>query len=257
MVHGSSQAVTRDRVRSVALANQKGGVGKTTTAIHLGHGLALAGHTTVVFDLDPQGNATLALQGMVDPDPEELPQGSPFETLQRLRDGMWILPSPGATRALSRTATLDLDRLVQLVAALDQAGVDWLVVDCPPRMDQWGWAGLQLSQEVLIPVPPEFFPMHGLSQMVETLEEARREFPGRARLMGVLVTMLDRRESVALEVLEDLQRNLGSLLMTSKVYRDPQLVEAASHGRTVFDYNLVSKGARSYGELVREVLYGR
>jgi len=244
-------------VRSVALANQKGGVGKTTTAIHLAHGLSMAGQSTAIFDLDPQGNATLALQGMQEPDPEELPTGSPFEALEPLKDGMWILPSPGATRAMSRTARLDVGRLVQLAAALDQAGLDWLVVDCPPRMDQWGWAGLQLSDEVLIPVPPEFFPMHGLSQMVQTLEEARREFPGKAGLMGILVTMLDRRESVALEVLEDLRKNLGGRLMTSEVYRDPQLVEAASHGRTVFDYNLFSKGARSYGELVREVLYGR
>lgn len=244
-------------MRSVALANQKGGVGKTTTAIHLAHGLALAGQSTVIFDLDPQGNATLALQGMVDPEPADLPKDSPFEALQALRDGMWILPSPGATRVLSRTAKLDVDRLVQLARALDQAGVDWLVVDCPPRMDQWGWAGLQLSEEVLVPVPPEFFPMHGLSQMIETLREARKEFPGQAQLMGILVTMLDRREFVALEVLEDLRSNLGSRLMNSKVYRDPQLVEAASHGKTVFDYNLYSKGARSYGELVREVLYGR
>jgi chromosome partitioning protein len=147
--------------------------------------------------------------------------------------------------------------LVRLSEELEAAGVDWLVVDCPPRMDQWGWAGLQLSQEVLIPVPPEFFPMHGLSQMVDTLREARREFPGRAGLMGIVVTMLDRRESVALEVLEDLRCNLGGQLFESTVYRDPQLVEAASYGKTVFEYNLFSKGARSYGELVREVLYGR
>jgi len=244
-------------VKSVALANQKGGVGKTTTAIHLAHGLALAGQKTVVFDLDPQGNATLALQGMLEPDPAAIPKDSPFAALQPLKDGLWILPSPGATRALSRTAKLDVDRLVELANALGQAGADWLVVDCPPRMDQWGWAGLQLSEKVLIPVPPEFFPMHGLSQMMETLEEAGKEFPGRAGLMGILVTMLDRRESVALEVLEDLRSNLGARLMTCEVQRDPQLVEAASHGRTVFDYNLFSKGARSYGELVREVLYGR
>ena len=244
-------------MRSVALANQKGGVGKTTTAIHLAHGLAMAGHSTAIFDLDPQGNATLALQGMTEPDPEDLPKDSAFAALEPLKDGMWILPSPGATRALSRTAKLDVRRLVDLAKALEQDGLDWLVVDCPPRMDQWGWAGLQLSDEVLIPVPPEFFPMHGLSQMVQTLDEARREFPGKAGLMGILVTMLDRRESVALEVLEDLRQNLGERLMASEVYRDPQLVEAASHGRTVFDYNLFSKGARSYGELVREVLYGR
>ena len=99
--------------------------------------------------------------------------------------------------------------------------------------------------------------MHGLSQMMQTLAEARQEFPGQAALMGVLVTMLDRREAVSLEVLSDLQANLGSQLVEAVIYRDPRFVEAASHGQTLFACNLFSKGARSYEELVREVLYGR
>ncbi|MCB9888124.1 MAG: ParA family protein [Planctomycetes bacterium] len=241
-------------MRSIALANQKGGVGKTTTAIHLAHGLTLAGQRTVLFDLDPQGNATLAMQGMDDGGHD--PTGA-FAPLRPLGPDLWILPSPGAERVVPRTAQLDVRRLVQLAESLASEGVDWLVIDCPPRMDAWGWAGLQLSQEVLIPVPPEFFPMHGLSQMVATLREAAAEFPGRAGLMGYLVTMLDPRESVALEVLEDLRENLGDRLLSTLVYRDPRLVEAASHGETVFRYNVFSKGARAYGELVREVMYGR
>ncbi len=99
--------------------------------------------------------------------------------------------------------------------------------------------------------------MHGLTQMMQTLAEAREEFPGRAALMGVLVTMLDRRDAVAREVMADLQANLGSQLVEAVVYRDPKFVEAASHGLTLFAYELFSKGARSYGELVREVLHGR
>lgn len=243
-------------MRSVALANQKGGVGKTTTAIHLAHGLSLSGQTTVLLDLDPQGNATLALQGTRTDAVRQLPKDSAFHRLRQLSDQLWILPSPGARKAISRSAKLDVGGLSQLTTALAKEGADWLVVDCPPRMDQWGWAGLQLCDEVLIPVPPEFFPMHGLSQMVETLREARREFPGKAQMMGVLVTMLNTGDAVALEVLEDLKTNLGDRLMRTFIYRDPQLVEAASHGKTLFDYNLFSKGARSYGELVREVIYG-
>jgi chromosome partitioning protein len=93
--------------------------------------------------------------------------------------------------------------------------------------------------------------------MVETLAEARREFPGRAALMGVLITMLDRRESLALEVVDDLRRNLGDRCLETVIYRDPQLVEAASHGQTLFQYNVFAKGARAYGELIREVMHGR
>ena len=99
--------------------------------------------------------------------------------------------------------------------------------------------------------------MHGLNQMMQTLEEARKEFPGQAALMGVLVTMLDPRDAVALEVLGDLRENLGPQLAQAVIYRDPKFVEAASHGLTLFEYHLFAKGARSYGELVREVLHGR
>ena len=99
--------------------------------------------------------------------------------------------------------------------------------------------------------------MHGLTQMIETLEAASREFPGKAGLLGVLITMLDRQWSVALEVMEDLRSNLGSRLLGTVIYRDPQLVEAASHGKTLFEYNLFARGARAYGELVREVIHGR
>ena len=135
-------------------------------------------------------------------------------------------------------------------------GSDWLLVDCPPRMDAWGWAGLRLCDQVLMPVQAEFFSMHGLSNMLETLREARSKHPGKADLMGVLVTMLDAEEAVAREILEDLRDNLGDHLINTVIFRDAALVEAASHGRTVFDYRLCSKGARSYGELVREVLNG-
>lgn len=241
-------------MRSVALANQKGGVGKTTTAVHLAHGLALTGKTVALFDMDPQGNATLAVQGMSG---SVKNPGPPFEQLQHLAEGFWILPSPGATRNVPREAELDVVRLIGLADELDKGSVDWLVVDCPPRMDRWGWAGLQLCEQVLVPVQAEFFAMHGLTQMMRTLETAREEFPRRARLMGILVTMLDEREPVELEVLGNLREHLGPELLETVVYRDTQLVEAASHGLTLFQYNPFSKGARSYGELVREVVHGR
>lgn len=241
-------------MRSIALANQKGGVGKTTTAVHLAHGLAMTGQSVALLDLDPQGNATIALQGMVVDHPDE---SGPFGLLEALQDGFFLLPSPGAQRNLERDATLDAERLVGLGTSLDEAGLDWLLVDCPPRMDSWGWAGLQLCDEVLVPIQPEFFAMHGLSQMMQTLEEAQRVFDGKARLLGVLANLVDVREPVEVEVLADLASNLGERLMASRIFRDSQLVEAASHGLTAFEYNPFCKGARSYGELVREVLHGR
>ncbi len=239
-------------MRSVALANQKGGVGKTTTAIHLAHGLALAGQRVALLDLDPQGNASLAVERMHH-DPGEVV--GPFELMRPIAERCWILPSPGAERNLAHDETLNTDALVAMVEALAR-DVDWLLVDCPPRMDQWGWAGLRLCEQVLIPVQGEFFAMQGLSHMMQTLEAAQREFPGKAQLLGVLVTLLDLAEPIAQDVLGDLRANLGPQLMRAVIYRDAQLVEAASHGVTLFDYHPFSKGALAYADLVREVLHG-
>jgi chromosome partitioning protein len=244
-------------VRSIALANQKGGVGKTTTAVHLAHGLALAGASVVLLDLDPQGNATLGLQGMIDADHDVEDPDSPFSALQALVDGFWMLPSPGAHRNIDRNAVPDTRKLGALVKSLDEAGVDWLVVDCPPRMDAWGWAGLELCEQVLLPVQSEFFAMHGLSQMLQTLRAAAKQFPGRAQLLGVVATMVDLKESITLEVLDDLRQNLGDRLFEALIFRDLAVVEAASHGQTLFRYRIDAKGSLAYAELVREVIYGR
>jgi chromosome partitioning protein len=237
-------------VRSVVLANQKGGVGKTTTAVHLAHGFALAGRRVALLDLDPQGNATVALQGM-----ESGLDRNGFELLTSIAEGFWLLPSSGAAATPERAATLDAAKLRSLVAELAPK-VDWLVVDCPPRMDEWGWAGVQLCDHVVVPVQAEFFAMHGLSQMLASIEAIATEFPGKASLRGVLLTMVDAEEPVALEILEDLRRNLGPLVLDSVIFRDASLVEAASHGKSVFVHSPWSKSALCYAELVKELIDG-
>lgn len=237
-------------MRSIVLANQKGGVGKTTTAIHLAHGLALSGRRVVLFDLDPQGNATVALQGMAnEPDPEGM------MGLDRLAPGFWILGSAGDAHSLAPGARLDLDRLVELTQQIGERA-DFLIVDCPPRMDEWGWASIRLADEVVVPVQAEFFAMHGLSQMLTCLDRASASFPGKSRLRGILPTMVDLSEPIALEILEDLRRNLGDKLLGSTILRDPSLVEAASHGRTVFSHSPWSKSAFCYAHLVKELAHG-
>lgn len=243
-------------MRSIALANQKGGVGKTTTTVHLAHGLALTGARVLVLDLDPQGNATLATQGMQSDGDANADSGI-YEALQPLRDGLWILPSPGASRNLSPQTVPDFDRLAGLVEALGDEGFDWVIVDCPPRMDAWGLTGVRLCEHVLLPIQPEFFAMHGLSQMLETLEGVRREHGACADLLGVVVTLFDPKVPVEREILDNVRANLGPRMLRSVIERDPRFVEAASHGLTLFDYCLESKGARCYGELVREICYGR
>ena len=234
-------------MRSIAFANQKGGVGKTTSAIHVAHGLSLAGATVVLLDLDPQGNATVALQGM-----EAGDAIAPDAALIAVAPGFSLLPAPSAA---SRSATDAFDHLVEFAARIAPQ-VDWLVVDNPPRMDDWGRAGVQLCEEVVVPVQAEFLAMHGLSQMLRTLEDVAAEFAGKGTLRGVLPTMVDLREPVALEVLEDLRRNLGDRMLESVIFRDANLVEAASFGRSAFHHCPWSKGALCYAELTKELIDG-
>lgn len=238
-------------MRSIVLANQKGGVGKTTTAIHLAHGFSLAGRRVVLIDLDLQGNATIAVQGM---ESEQMGEGIVKE-LTPLAPGLWLVPSPGAYSAMPRDARVDLGRLQQLVVSLSEQ-VDILIIDCPPRMDDWGWAGVQLGDEVVVPVQAEFFAMHGLSQMLASLESAAAEFPGKARLRGVLPTMVDYSEPVTREILDDLRKNLSGKVLRSAILRDTRLVEAASFGKSVFVHSPASKAALCYAELVKELING-
>ncbi len=238
-------------MRSIVLANQKGGVGKTTTAIHLAHGLALSGARVAMFDLDPQGNATVAMQGMTGGEEGE----GPLSHLIPIAERLWLLPSPGAAAFVEERPQVELAKLQALVDALS-GQIDWLVVDSPPRMDEWGWAGLQLCDEVIVPVQAEFFAMHGLSQMLSSLEIAATRLPGKAHLRGILATMVGLAEPVAAEILEDLRKNLGDRVLDTVIVRDAMVVEAASHGHTVFSHSPWSMSALCYAELVKELIDG-
>lgn len=233
------------------LANQKGGVGKTTTAIHLAHGFALSGARVGLFDMDPQGNATVAVHGMAG----GTEGAAALSMLEPVTENLWLLRSPGAESLVEPGADIEVDRLLELVRELSKT-LDWLVVDCPPRIDAWGWAGLQLGDEVLVPVQAEFFAIHGLSQMLTAMDVIAKQLAGKTRIRGVLPTMVDASEPVTLEVVEDLRRNLGDLVMGTMVLRDSHLVEAASHGQTAFAHCPWARGALCYGELVMELLDG-
>ncbi len=228
-------------MRSIALANQKGGVGKTTTAIHLAHGLALRGERVLLLDLDPQGNALVALQGMADGGQEDASSG-PFRAVC---ENLWV----EGNFAEDLPDAAFLERLRKDIEAL---APDWLIADCPPRMDAWGRAGLQLCGEVIVPVQAEFLAMHGLSQILATLESVKDH----CTLLGVLPTMVDMREQICAEVVGSLRSHLGSQVFQTVILRDATLVEAASHGMSVFQYAPASKAAFCYGELIREVCDG-
>jgi chromosome partitioning protein len=226
-------------MKCLAIANQKGGVGKTTTAVHLAHGLALAGKAVVLVDLDPQGNATVALQGTG--------RSQVCGLGRELGDHFW-LPS------IDLVPPSQVGAVGAFLARHEvQSTVDWVVVDCPPRLDPAAWSALQVADGLLVPVQAEFLAMHGLSQMLATLQGVS---VGSSKLRGVLPTMVDASQPISVEIVEDLRKNLGPLLLTSVVLRDLGVVEAASHGKTVFDHCPWSSSALCYAELTKEILHG-
>lgn len=237
-------------MRSLAVANQKGGVGKTTTAVHLARGLALAGDRVGLVDLDPQGHAQMAVHNMLG-DPSV--SSGPRRALRPIGDGCWLLSVPGSKNAAGLATG---EELRSFLGSLENE-LDWLVVDCPPRLDGGGWFGLTLCREVVIPVHALYLATHGLPAMFGALERVRKSHPGRAALLGVLVTMLDTREAVQSESVAELRERLGGQMMECMIFRDPEFERAAAAGRTVFDVNLSTTGARAYGELIREVRYDR
>lgn len=210
---------SRGITRSVALANQKGGVGKTTTAIHLAHGLSLCGHRVALLDLDPQGNATVGVGGE---------NGLPcdFPQLLQLPSGFYLLPA----NLVQDPTTLD-----RMILQLAEAGFDWVVADCPPRMDEWGWAGVRSCMQVIVPVQAEFFAMQGLSQMLATLDRIQQHRHGFAELLGVLPTMVTPSDQVSQEVLADLRENLGDRILQSTYSATRKSLRLLATGKPCFN----------------------
>jgi chromosome partitioning protein len=230
-------------MRSLAIANQKGGVGKTTTAVNLARGLALAGGRVALIDLDPQRQATLSVRALL---------GEPLEasgTVRPFGERSWVVSPPSGARNGIKENIHDSLRAVR--------ELDWLIVDCPSRLDGAAWLGLSLCQEVLVPIQAEFLSIDGLPALLKALEQVRRSYPGRAALRGVFINMLDAREPGARESVAALVGRLGGQLLETVVFRAPEVAKAAAVGHTVFEQDLSSVGARAYGELVREVKHER
>jgi chromosome partitioning protein len=236
--------------RTIAVANQKGGVGKTTIAMHVARFLALAGQRTVLADMDPQANATMGLASMRCTD-----AAMALDGVEAKAADFALLPSPGAARVITKTPKLDPAALDRVFTELGEWAA-WIVVDCPPRIDDWGWAALCLADKILIPVQPEFFSLQGLAQAFRVIEQVTKARGTPLELLGVVVNMEDRQAPVANEVMADLRGHLGSQVFRTVVARDPVFAEAASHGVTVWEHAPTSLATRMMASLTREVLSG-
>jgi chromosome partitioning protein len=249
----------------IAVANQKGGVGKTTTAINLAAALAEAGERVLVIDLDPQGNASTGLGIEVEDRHfttydlllEEVDLKSVI--LPTVTPDLMIVP---ATVDLS-SADLELmsnekrsfllrDALRQ--ASMDSFELDYILIDCPPSLNLLTVNAMIAAHSVLVPLQSEFFALEGLSQLMLTIREVRQTGNRNLRIEGIVLTMYDRRNNLSLQVEQDARENLGELVFRTRIPRNVRVSEAPSFAMPVLTYDTTSKGAQAYRALAREVL---
>lgn len=243
--------------RILCVANQKGGVGKTTTAMNLAMGLARSGARTLLVDLDPQCNATGGLGCLPAPRHPLVRSDGLRESIQTTTaGGLDVLPGSRSfldAEALARGDTSDSGVLVAHLAS-GLPAYDYVLIDCPPSLGRLTRTALASATEVLMPIQCEYFAMEGLSQMIEVIREVMSESPGRLKFGGILLTMYDDQLDLTREVDAEVRDFFGEIVFRTVVPRDVAVSEAPSHGRSVMDYAPRSRGARAYVELCQEVL---
>lgn len=248
--------------RVIAIVNQKGGVGKTTTAVNLGSYLAAAGKFVLLVDIDPQANATSGL-GL---DHRTLPRGV-YEALVgavRLKeviqptaqDGFAIAPATAALAGAGVELVTIPDREYRLRNTLLEVrnNYDFVLIDCPPSLGILTINGIVGADEILIPVQAEYYALEGLGQLMGTVELVRQHLKPDLRVLGAVITMFDPRTKLSKEVLEELYKFFPQGMFRSVIPRSVRLAEAPSFGKSILSFDANSKGASAYARLARELL---
>lgn len=252
-------------MKTVAIANQKGGVAKTTTAINLAAGLAEKGRKVLVIDIDPQGNASTGLG--IDQDRREktiydllLGDSSASEVIvQTSTENLDLIPSTTELSS-SDVQLFNISKRVFLLrdslshAEMASAGYDYVLIDCPPSLNLLTVNALVAARSVLIPLQSEFFALEGLSQLMLTIREIRQTANPALRVEGILLTMFDQRNNLSLQVEKDARDTLGGLVYQTMIPRNVRLSEAPSFSVPVLEYDTTSKGAQAYRTFTEEFL---
>lgn len=244
----------------IAVLNQKGGVGKTTTTINLAAYLAKSNKSVLIVDADPQGNATSGLgvdKRLVDATVYQVLLGH-IPAAQAIIEtdvvGVSILPAnpnlAGAETELAEQA----GREILLRQVLEGLEYDFILIDCPPALGLLTVNALVAAHWLLIPVQAEYYALEGLGQLVEVFQKVKQGMNPTLNLLGVLVTMYDSRTSLADQVVGELQQHFGDAVFTTQIPRNVRLAEAPSYGRPISEHDKWSKGARAYKQLTKEVL---
>jgi chromosome partitioning protein len=261
---GSGRPWPRPRAcRIITIANQKGGVGKTTTAVNIAAALALHGSNVLVIDLDPQGNASTALD-------VEHRVGTPsvYNVLVEDRPLAEIIrPVEGLPRLQCAPATIDLagaeielvplvareSRLTRAIAAYDASGLDYIIIDCPPSLGLLTVNSLVAAAEVLIPIQCEYYALEGLEQLLRTVDLVKGHLNADLTVSTILLTMYDARTRLAAQVADDVRSHFGAVVLGSVIPRSVRVSEAPSYGQSVMTYDPGSTGALAYLEAASEI----
>ncbi len=251
--------------RIITIANQKGGVGKTTTAINLASALRRRGMKVLVIDLDPQGNASTGLG--IDPGRRQkttydvLLEGCPLSqaACETPVEGIWLCPattdlSSADMRLMTAERRSFLLRNILRSQDTRTLALDYVLIDCPPSLNLLTVNAMVAADSVLIPLQSEFFALEGLSQLMLTIREVRQTANPDLRIEGVFMTMHDQRNRLSQMVEADARANLGDLVFRTVVPRNVRVSEAPSHAVPVIEYDPYSKGARAYQALAAELL---
>jgi len=248
--------------KKIAIVNQKGGVGKSTTAVNLGAGLAEIGKKVLLIDLDPQGNASSGL-GVEKSELE-------FTTYDLL------IEAESASKAIMETETDNLDLIpanielagaeIELVSIMSRESrlkkslgevnnhYDYIIIDCPPSLGLLTLNALTAADSVMVPIQCEYYAMEGLGQLMNTIELVRKNLNSDLRIEGVLMTMYDARTNLSEQVIDEVEDYFSDLMFKTIIPRNVRLSEAPSFGRPILDYSSNSKGAKAYRKLAEEVI---
>ncbi len=244
----------------IAILNQKGGVGKTTTTVNLGSYLAKAGKRVLVVDLDPQGNATSGL-GIDKNTLQETMydvlfnhETAPSVVRDTDFDNLQVLPANANLAGAEVQLVSSLQRELQLKQVLEQFNHDYILIDCPPSLGLLTINALSAAQQVLIPVQTEYYALEGLSQLVGVIERIQQSVNSELQILGVVLTMFDSRNSLSEQVKAELAKHFGNKVFSTIIPRNVRLAEAPSFGKPIAEHDKWSKGARAYKSLAKEVM---
>ncbi|MEI7838837.1 MAG: ParA family protein [bacterium] len=244
----------------VAIVNQKGGVGKTTTTINLGAQLAKDGYKVLIIDSDPQGNATSGL-GLSGNTFEKttynlLVSKTPIDKViqETYIPNLHIIPAnPNLAGAEIDLSTM-ISREFKLKESLIASTHDFILIDCPPALGLLSINALTAADSVLIPVQAEYYALEGLSQLLNIIQIVKQNINKKLEILGVVITMYDKRTSLSEQVLSEIKNHFGDKVFETIIPRNIRLAEAPSFGKAIYDHDKWSKGARAYKQLAKEVI---